>query len=143
MRLELIPEVLRAVQHGPHRSIIDLGMKEGFWGAAIRRFVDEGPRPWKVWLVGCEADKHRYTPAWDLYDERILIAPEKFPGPQQGPRLFDVILAMESISSLPEDARQHWIGNVSQMLNYGGRALLVDESGSLVEIVHELAGVQT
>lgn len=66
--LELVgPVMSRLVERRP-RSVLDLGIGFGFYGAAVRQWLDLGVRPWATRLVGVEGWAGYRSPCWDLYD---------------------------------------------------------------------------
>ncbi len=63
-----IPHVAADLVRCRPRSVLDLGVGFGMYGAVVREWVDFGVRPWTTRLVGVEAWGSYRSPLWDLYD---------------------------------------------------------------------------
>lgn len=50
------------------RTVLDLGVGSGFYGAVVRQWCDLGVQPYKTWLAGIEGWEKYRTPCWELYN---------------------------------------------------------------------------
>lgn len=62
------PIISLLVRYHP-KSVLDLGVGFGFYGVAVRNFLDVGVRPYKTWLAGIEGYERYRNPCWELYDK--------------------------------------------------------------------------
>jgi hypothetical protein len=60
------------------RSVLDLGIGMGFYGAVVRQWLDGGVQPWRTRLVGVEGFAAYRNPCWDLYDEVLVLPIEEY-----------------------------------------------------------------
>ncbi len=70
--------VNRLIQRRP-KTVLDLGIGMGFYGAAIRQWLDMGfAVNFNVQLVGVEGFERYRNPCWDLYNEVYVQSIEDF-----------------------------------------------------------------
>lgn len=70
----LVPTIATHLQLARPRSVLDLGIGMGFYGAVVRQWLDLGVRPWRTKLLGVEGFADYRNPCWELYDE-VVVAP--------------------------------------------------------------------
>ena len=75
------------------RSVLDLGIGMGFYGAVVRQWLDGGVQPWRTRLVGVEGFAAYRGPCWDLYDEVVESSIERFL--ETNADLWDAILLLD------------------------------------------------
>lgn len=54
------------------QRVLDLGIGFGFYGSAVRQWLDFGVQPWRTHLVGVEGWAGYSNPLWDLYDVLVV-----------------------------------------------------------------------
>lgn len=63
-----IPVIAFELSERKPKSVLDLGIGFGMWGAAVREWVDMGVSPYKTLLHGVEGFHEYYSPLWKLYN---------------------------------------------------------------------------
>ena len=74
----LVPAITTQFALRRPRSVLDLGIGMGFYGAVVRQWLDGGMQPWRTRLVGVEGFAAYRNPCWDLYDEVVHSSIEQF-----------------------------------------------------------------
>ncbi|MFO0903697.1 MAG: methyltransferase domain-containing protein [Pirellulales bacterium] len=74
----LVPTIATHFALFQPRSVLDLGIGMGFYGAVVRQWLDGGVQPWRTRLVGVEGFSAYRNSCWDLYDEVVVSSIERF-----------------------------------------------------------------
>ena len=105
---EMISLVLRQVMetaqvYGGVRSVLDIGIGDGFYGAALRRYFDHagnrfGADAWQFRLVGVEGFDGFETPCWEYYDavHKVMVQ-DYFKSHNER---FDIILLLDVLDKM-------------------------------------------
>jgi hypothetical protein len=105
------------------RSVLDLGIGMGFYGAVVRQWLDCGVKPWRTKLIGVEAwDKYR-NPAWQLYDAVHLEPIERFLDRDLHPP-FDGIIMLDVIEHFEKPKGEDVIRRARQRLTAAGQLII-------------------
>ena len=74
----LVPTIATHFALFQPRSVLDLGIGMGFYGAVVRQWLDGGMQPWRTRLLGVEGFPAYRSPCWDMYDEVVESSIERF-----------------------------------------------------------------
>lgn len=97
----LVPAIATRLQRFQARSVLDLGIGMGFYGAVVRQWLDQGVRPWRTKLVGVEGFPAYRNPCWDLYDAVAVTPIELYL--QGNTETWDAILLLDVLEHFPYD----------------------------------------
>src|SRR6478736_1120466 len=61
------PIVAELVKKAPTK-VLDAGIGFGFYGSAVRQWINSGVKPYATELIGIEGFPEYKSPCWDLYD---------------------------------------------------------------------------
>ena len=120
--LSCVPHVAARLMAQRPRSVLDLGVGMGFYGAVVRQWLDNGVRPWTTRLVGVEGWEGYRNPTWELYDEVHVQPMEAFLASQR--ELFDAILLMDVIEHFPRDTGAEIVEQAKRILSPGGQLFI-------------------
>jgi predicted TPR repeat methyltransferase len=101
------------------RSVLDLGIGMGFYGAVVRQWLDGGVQPWRTRLVGVEGFAAYRSPCWDLYDEVIVSSIERFL--ETNADLWDAILVLDVLEHFEHTQGEAILSVLRRKLSPGGR----------------------
>jgi 2-polyprenyl-3-methyl-5-hydroxy-6-metoxy-1,4-benzoquinol methylase len=65
----VLPDVVFELVKKQPKSILDLGIGFGMYGAAVREWLDLGIKPYKTNLHGVESFQKYRSPLWELYEK--------------------------------------------------------------------------
>lgn len=93
------------------RSVLDLGIGFGLYGAICREYLDGmhgrcRPDQWETTIIGVEAHGAYHNPAWELYDG-VTVAP--FADSYSG---FDLVLMIDSLEHLEPEAGRKFLASL-------------------------------
>lgn len=114
-----IPYVASEFAERPPRTVLDLGIGFGMYGAVVRQWVDQGVRPWRTRLVGVEAWSEYRSPLWDLYDLIVADRIENYLARYSD--LFDAVILSDVLEHFEHDAGEQLLRSAAQRLNPRGR----------------------
>jgi SAM-dependent methyltransferase len=89
----LVPAIATQFVLRRPRSVLDLGIGMGFYGAVVRQWLDGGVQPWRTRLVGVEGFDTYRSPCWNLYDDVVVSSIERFLEADSG--TWDAILLLD------------------------------------------------
>ena len=115
----LVPTIATHLQLARPRSVLDLGIGMGFYGAVVRQWLDLGGRPWRTKLVGVEGFAPYRNPCWDLFDEVIVSPIEHFL--EAVTETWDAILLLDVLEHFPHSAGEQILAAARGRLSQGGR----------------------
>jgi predicted TPR repeat methyltransferase len=98
----LVPTIATQLQVARPRSVLDLGIGMGFYGAVVRPWLDFGVRPWRTKLVGVEGFAAHRNPCWDLYNEVVVSSIEEYLA--TATEAWDAILLLDVLEHFPHAA---------------------------------------
>lgn len=120
--LSCVPHVAARLSERRPRSVLDLGIGMGFYGAVVRQWLDNGIQPWTTHLVGVEGWEAYRNPLWLLYDEIHVQPIEVFLRRQTGS--FDAVLLMDVIEHFDRTEGEKVITEIIDSLSPSGVFLL-------------------
>ncbi len=100
-------------------SVLDLGIGMGFYGAVVRQWLDGGVQPWRTRLLGVEEFAAYRNPCWDLYDEVIPTAIERFL--ESNADTWDAILLLDVLEHFEHALGEAILDELRRRLSPGGR----------------------
>src|SRR5690606_3575305 len=114
-----VPEIATQLSRQQARSVLDLGVGMGMYGAVVRQYLDMGVRPWRTRLIGVGGFPAYRNPCWDLYDHVF----------EQSITLFlpwatdqwDAILLLDVLEHFDRQAGEQVIAAARKRLTPGGR----------------------
>ena len=115
----LVPAIATKLQLARPRSVLDLGIGMGFYGAVVRQWLDLGVRPWRTKLVGVEGFAGYRNPCWDLYDEVVVAPIEEFL--ETATETWDAILLLDVLEHFSHAAGRDILAAARGRLSPGGR----------------------
>jgi predicted TPR repeat methyltransferase len=115
----LVPTIATHLQLARPRSVLDLGIGMGFYGAVVRQWLDLGVRPWRTKLVGVEGFAGYRNPCWDLYDEVVVAPIEEFL--DRATETWEAILLLDVLEHFPHAAGEEILAAARGRLSQGGR----------------------
>lgn len=100
-----ITAIVQAVCTINPKSILDLGVGCGKYGALCREYLDlsygrNQPEQWEANIVGVEGWEKYRNPMWNLYSQVLI---EDFTKPAQMYANYDLVLMIDSLEHLPKD----------------------------------------
>lgn len=124
-------------KHRP-KTVLDLGIGYGLFGAIVREYLDDGVQPWKTKLMGVEGFEEYRTPQWGVYDDVIigdikhyvngrLTGHNNYPLPT-----YDFILLSDVLEHFEKEEGRNLIYDIIDRLNCGG-VLLIGTPGVFCE----------
>jgi len=102
----LVPYVVSLLEkQDPLHCILDLGIGMGFYGTAIRQWIDKGKHPFGTWVVGVEGFPEYRNPAWNLYNQIHVQTIQAYLDNWElsGEKPWDAILLMDVLEHFPKD----------------------------------------
>jgi len=115
----LVPEIATRLARSRPRSVLDLGIGMGFYGAVVRQWLDFGVRPWRTRLVGIEGFAGYRNPCWDLYDEVIVSPIEAYLN--QSTEMWDAILLLDVLEHFSHSVGERILVTARERLSAGGQ----------------------
>ena len=115
----LVPTIATHLHLARPRSVLDLGIGMGFYGAVVRQWLDLGVRPWRTRLVGVEGFAGYRNPCWDLFDEVVVSPIEEYLG--RTTETWDAILLLDVLEHFPHAAGEQTLAAARGRLSQGGR----------------------
>jgi len=115
----LVPTIATHLQLARPRSVLDLGIGMGFYGAVVRQWLDLGVRPWRTTLVGVEGFAGYRNPCWELYDQVVVSPIEDFLG--RTAETWDAILLLDVLEHFPHSTGERILVTARERLSAGGR----------------------
>lgn len=91
----ILPDVVFELVKKQPKTVLDLGIGFGMYGAAVREWIDMGVKPFKTALYGVEYFKEYENPVWGLYNVLFIKSIQEFN--TDSTLLFDAILMMDVI----------------------------------------------
>lgn len=127
---EAVPTIVsRLLERRPQR-VLDAGLGFGFWGSAVRTWLDLGVRPWKTYLVGVEGWSGYRNPAWDLYDLIFEQPLETFLGEHAA--TYDFVIAGDILEHFTREAGCGLLAGLRRRVAPGG-TLVISTPGIFFE----------
>ena len=96
-----VPEIAAYCEQRQPRTVLDLGMGTGFYGAVVRQWGDGGVPPWRTRLIGVEVHAAYRNPLWALYDVVVETSLVNYLETQCG--LYELILILDVIEHFEPD----------------------------------------
>ena len=115
----LVPTIATHLQLARPRSVLDLGIGMGFYGAVVRQWLDLGVQPWRTKLVGVEGSAAYRNPCWDLYDEVVVAPIEEFL--IAATETWDAILLLDVLEHFPHVAGEQILAAARGRLSLCGQ----------------------
>lgn len=115
----LVPTIATHLHLAHPRSVLDLGIGMGFYGAVVRQWLDLGVRPWRTRLVGIECFAGYRNPCWDLYDQVIVSPIEAYLN--QSTEMWDAILLLDVLEHFSHDTGSQLLAAARGRLSQGGQ----------------------
>ncbi len=115
----LVPAIATQFVLFQPRSVLDLGIGMGFYGAVVRQWLDGGVQPWRTRLVGVEGFAAYQNPCWDLYDEVVESSIELFV--EVNADLWDAILLLDVLEHFEHTQGEAILGTLRNRLSPRGR----------------------
>jgi len=115
----LVPTIATHFALFQPRSVLDLGIGMGFYGAAARQWLDGGAQPWRTRLVGVEGFAAYRSPCWDLYDEVFVSSIERFL--ETNADLWDAILLLDVLEHFEHAQGEAILRELRRRLSSRGR----------------------
>ena len=115
----LVPTIATHFALFQPRSVLDLGIGMGFYGAVVRQWLDGGVQPWRTRLVGVEGFAAYRGPCWDLYDEVVESPIERFL--VMNADLWDTILLLDVLEHFEHSQGEAILVALRRRLSPGGR----------------------
>ncbi len=115
----LVPAIATELQLARPRSVLDLGIGMGFYGAVVRQWLDLDVWPWRTKLVGVEGFAAYRNPCWDLYDEVIVSPIEEFL--ERTTETWDAILLLDVLEHFAHAAGEEILAAARGRLSPQGR----------------------
>lgn len=119
----VVPWVVEALWRRQPARVLDLGIGFGFWGAAVRQWLDNGVQPFRVYLAGVEGFPAYRNPAWSLYHHIWEEPIQRFSwrstrgGPAQG---WDFIICTDVIEHFTQSQALNMLAVAQTSLAPGG-----------------------
>jgi len=123
----VIPPIAFELSERKPKSVFDIGIGFGMWGAAVREWVDMGVYPYKTILHGLEGFPNYSSPLWDLYDRIFVNLLQDFEPVQK----YDFIIFADVLEHFEAQDGAIHLERLKQWLNPGG-ILLVATPGLFV-----------
>lgn len=126
--VSVVPEVvalLSSKQPAPQK-ILDAGIGFGFYGAAIRQWLDSGVKPWRTYLLGIEGFAAYKSPCWDLYNyvHAGLTIQEYLDSAMSEKDRFDAILLNDVLEHFDKGQGRDVLLQLTQKLFPGGQLVV-------------------
>ena len=115
----LVPSIVMRLSSANPCSVLDLGLGMGFYGAAIRQWLDFGVQPWRTKLVGVEGFAGYRNPCWDLYDEVVVSSIEDFLA--QTTEVWDAILMFDVFGQMTKFLLRAFVSILNKALFFLAR----------------------
>ena len=115
----LVPAIATQFVLRRPRSVLDLGIGMGFYGAVVRQWLDGGVQPWRTRLVGVEGFAAYRNPCWELYDEVVESTIEQFVETNADP--WDAILVLDVLEHFEHAQGEAILSVLRSRLSPGGR----------------------
>jgi len=116
----IIPDAVYELVNKQPKSVLDLGIGFGMYGAAIREWIDLGVYPYHTVLHGVEYFGNYKSPIWDLYDSIYVESIQDFNPSQK----YDAITLMDVIEHFTLDEGKNQLEIIKKWLNPGGILLV-------------------
>lgn len=116
----VLPDAVFELVNKQPKSVLDLGIGFGMYGAAVREWVDMGVYPFKTIVHGVECFSQYRSPLWDLYNEVYINTIEQFTPPQK----YDAITIMDVIEHFSLEDGIYLLNIIKTWLNPGGIILV-------------------
>ncbi len=117
--IDIVPHIARHFLLDRPASILDLGMGSGFYGAAVRQWVDMGVRPWSTYLAGVDAWADYRNPLWDMYDIVHVRPIDEFLASH--PDTYECVLLNDVLEHYEHAAGQQMLERLKRLVSPGGR----------------------
>jgi len=114
----LVPHVAHRLVTRRPRSVLDLGIGFGNYGAVVRQWLDCGAPPWDTYLVGVEAWEAYRNPVWQLYNLVVVDTIESFLDQQAGQ--FECVLLMDVLEHFEKERGAAIVDRIKQIVAPGG-----------------------
>lgn len=122
-----IPVVAFELSERKPKTVLDLGIGFGMWGAVVREWVDMGVRPYNTIIHGVEAFIDYYSPLWKLYNKIHHLLIQDFEPTQN----YDFIIFADVLEHFSAEQGAMVLEKIKQWLNPGG-VLMVATPGLFV-----------
>lgn len=118
----LVPMIANRLQNAQPRSVLDLGVGMGFYGAVVRQWLDLGVRLWRTKLFGVEGFREYRNPCWDLYDDIAVTSIEAYL--YGDTEKWDAILLLDVLEHFPHDVGVEILRAACERLSPKGQLLV-------------------
>jgi predicted TPR repeat methyltransferase len=119
----VVPTVVAELVNRQSRSVLDLGIGMGFYGVAVRQWLDSGILPYRTLLHGVEAWDSYRNPCWNVYDHVFVGRIEDFLAASV--IQYDAILLMDVLEHFDKPAGANVLERAFERLTPGGVFLVV------------------
>ncbi len=141
-----VSTVIQALVQKKPRKVAHLGIGFGFYGAAIRNWLDAGVQPYRTYLVGVERYRGysgNQSPCWDLYDRIHEVEIEHWlHAEDQAAERFDAILLIDVLDHCEFREGRQLLLDLRSRLFPGGQIIVatwaeLTSGGPIKAIWHE------
>jgi len=116
----VLPDAVLELVNKHPKSVLDLGIGFGMYGAAVREWIDMGVYPFRTLLHGVEYFGNYRSSLWELYD-RVHVKPIQEFIPEQ---TYDAITLMDVIEHFTLEDGIKQLNIIKTWLNPGGILLV-------------------
>lgn len=121
--VSVVPDII-AILSGKSpkpQKILDAGIGFGFYGAAIRQWLDSGVKPFRTYLLGIEGFSQYRSPCWDLYNYIHTITIQEYLTSELSAKdRFDAILLNDVLEHFDKGEGRDILLKLTQKLLPGG-----------------------
>lgn len=131
----LVAPIINEAVHRRPKTVLDLGIGFGFYGAALRQWLDSGVvgnDTYNTVVIGVEAWAAYRNPLWELYDKVWCIDIDIFKLNYVYISYFDFVIFSDVIEHFEKEDGKEVLKNIYSMLTVGG-VLMVGTPGIFIE----------
>jgi cyclopropane fatty-acyl-phospholipid synthase-like methyltransferase len=119
--VSVIPPIIARLSIQRPKTVLDLGVGTGLWGALLRQYLDNGVAPRNFHLKGIEGWEGYRGPMWEFYDSVKVQAIETYLEDWKINRSFDSILMLDVIEHFDKVDGYVMLSEAAKLLNPGGQ----------------------